>query len=394
MKDDKKRINVLYSFPHKLGAGRICHTAWQQVYGLATAGANVTVETGVLHRTLPERVQVHTTLACGKLRISYKLLGTLRACALHDFLVSQKLKKLKGKIDIVHTWPLAAMLTLKTAESMGIPTVLERPNSHTRYGYTVVNRECESLGIKLPPGDNHAYNAKILNKEEKEYQLAFRILCPSDFVAHTFMEQGFSREKLVRHIYGYDEKRFFPSNETRNRNRGLKMLFVGVCGVVKGVHYALEAWLKSSAHKDGLFSIAGEFVPGYAEKLSPMLSDPSVNVLGPRNDVDALMRESDILILPSITEGFGLVCAEAMGSGCVPLVSNSCTDICINMENSLVHSVGDVKTITEHIDKLNNDRELLDKLRIGALNTAPYVTWEKAGMRLLNVYREVIESFR
>src|SRR5690606_1151066 len=30
-------VRVLYSFPHKLGAGRICHTAWQQVNGLAAA---------------------------------------------------------------------------------------------------------------------------------------------------------------------------------------------------------------------------------------------------------------------------------------------------------------------------------------------------------------------
>ena len=28
-------MRVLYSFPHKLGAGRICTTAWHQVAGIA-----------------------------------------------------------------------------------------------------------------------------------------------------------------------------------------------------------------------------------------------------------------------------------------------------------------------------------------------------------------------
>ena len=37
----KRAIRVLYSFPHRLGAQRICYTAWQQVNGLATAGANL-----------------------------------------------------------------------------------------------------------------------------------------------------------------------------------------------------------------------------------------------------------------------------------------------------------------------------------------------------------------
>jgi len=39
MQAEGKQIRVLYSFPHKLGADRICTTAWHQVDGLAAAGA-------------------------------------------------------------------------------------------------------------------------------------------------------------------------------------------------------------------------------------------------------------------------------------------------------------------------------------------------------------------
>ncbi|MGA7415815.1 MAG: hypothetical protein WBW33_35415, partial [Bryobacteraceae bacterium] len=52
------RTRVLYSFPHKMGAGRICHIAWQQVAGLMAAGAEVLVFPGVLHKPLPESVVV------------------------------------------------------------------------------------------------------------------------------------------------------------------------------------------------------------------------------------------------------------------------------------------------------------------------------------------------
>ena len=69
-------------------------------------------------------------------------------------------------------------------------------------------------------------------------------------------------------MYGYDEKVYYPSNEPRDPKRGLTMLFVGVCAVRKGVHYALEAWLRSPASKDGTFLIAGEFLPAYREKLA------------------------------------------------------------------------------------------------------------------------------
>lgn len=387
-----KQVRVLYSFPLKIGAGRICYTAWEQVEGLAAAGASVMTFPGVLHRPLSATVRVEPTLAWGKLRISYKYFGTKRACAWHDRIVAHRLKKMAGQVDIVHTWSLGARQTLITAAKLGIPTVLERPNAHTRFAYEVVQKECERIGVPLPPDHEHAYNADTLRREEEEYRLAYRLLCPSDFVVKTFVDQGFSRDSLVRHIYGYDEKRFYPDNQPRDPKRGLTMISVGVCAVRKGLHFALEAWLKSPASRDGTFLIAGDFLPAYREKLAPLLNHPSIKVLGHRNDVPELMRKSDILVLPSIEEGFGLVVAEAIGSGCVPLISDACTDICKHMENGMVHPVADVGVLTKQITQLHEDRRLLEKLRAACLSNAPEVTWKAAGVKLLQTYREVIAS--
>lgn len=393
MSSDEDAVRVLYSFPHKLGAGRICYTAWQQVHGLAAAGARVLVHTGVVHRPVPEGVVVRPTLARGRLRIPYKLLGTVRACALHDRIVARRLTRLAGHIDIVHTWALGARETLKTAARLGIPTVLERPNAHTRYAYDVVQRECDRLGVSLPPEHEHAYKPDVLAIEEEEYDLATFLLCPSDFVVRTFTEQGVSRSRLKRHIYGFDEVKFYPGGKTRRESSGLKMLFVGVCAVRKGLHFALEAWLRSSASRDGTFQIAGEFLPAYANRLRDMLAHPSVRVLGHRDDIPSLMRESDVLVLPSIEEGFGLVCTEAMGSGCVPLVSDACTDLCRHMENSLVHSVGDVETLRDQINLLAGDVAALNRLRQRGLDLVPEITWAAAGRRLAEVYRNVLDDY-
>jgi len=393
MKRQSQNIRVLYSFPHKLGADRICTTAWYQVYGLAKEGAEVLVCPGALSRSLPEGITINPTLAWGKLRIPYKILGSMRAFALHDYIVSQRLEKLAGQIDIVHVWPLGALRTLKTAARLGIPTVLERPNAHTQLAYEVVQKECERLGVILPPDHEHAYKKDVLSKEEAEYELATRLLCPSDFVAGSFLKNGFAREKLARHQYGFDERVYYSDPELREDKAGLTMLFVGGCAPRKGVHYALEAWLKSTACHEGKFIIAGGFVPGYAEKLSSMLSHPSVHVLGHRTDVPQLMRQSDVLVLPSIEEGSALVTSEARGSGCVLLVSEAAGAICEHMENALVHSVGDVSTLTQHINLLQEDRNLLQRLRADSLLRVPEITWDAAGARLLEAYRETIATY-
>jgi glycosyltransferase involved in cell wall biosynthesis len=394
MSDRKERIRVLYSFPLRLGADRICGIAWQQVNGIAAAGAKVLVFPASISRPVADGVQVSPTLAKGKLRLPYRLIGTMRACAWHDHIVARRLEKLAGQIDIIHTWPLGALETLKTAKRLGIPTVLERPNAHTGFAMDVVQKECERLGVTLPPNHEHAFNAKKLHKEEEEYRLATGLLCPCDFVVKTFLDKGFPKEQLARHIYGYDEKVYCPGSVSRDPGRGLTMLFVGVCAVRKGVHYALEAWLRSPASKDGKFLIAGEFLPAYREKLAPMLAHPSVTVLGHRNDVPDLMRKSDILVLPSIEEGFGLVIAEAMGSGCVPLASEACTEICSHLRTGLAHSVGDVEALSQHITMLHEDRALLGRLRGACLQAAPGLTWTAAGRVLLDAYRETIAAHK
>ncbi len=393
MSAGKEPVRVLYSFPNKLGADRICYTAWQQVNWVAAAGADVTVFAGGVVRPLNAGVKAFTTLARGGLRIPYKVLGSRRALALHDYIVAGRIRKLAGHFDIVHTWPSGALRTLRTAAALGIATVLERPNAHTRFAIEVVKKECERLGLAMPAGHEHAENPRKVLLEEEEFWLANRLLCPSDFVAKTFLDEGFSQGRLARHQYGYDESAYFPALTRRPASQGLTMLFVGGCAPRKGLHYALEAWLQSPASRDGEFLIAGSFIPGYAEKLASMLSHPSVKVLGHRKDVPELMRNSDVLVLPTIEEGSALVTSEARGSGCVLLVSEAAGAICKHMENSLVHRVGDIPMLTRHITMLHEDRGFLERLRSASLSTLSELTWATAGVRLLDVYRETIEMY-
>jgi glycosyltransferase involved in cell wall biosynthesis len=382
-------VRVLYSFPHRIGAGRICTTAWEQVSGSVAAGAELLVFPASVHRELPATVRVAPTLARGKARLPFRLVGQLRALTLHDHIVARRLPKLVGAVDLVHTWPLGALKTLQAARRLGIPTVLERPNAHTRFAYEVVRAECRRIGVELPPDHEHAYKEEVLRKEEAEYELAYRLLCPSDFVVRTFLDQGVPREKLVRHIYGFDDERFFPSANGHSSGGGFTALFVGVAAVRKGLHFALEAWLGSPASQDGTFLVAGSILPAYRDLLAPMLAHPSVRILGYRHDVADLMRGSDVLVLPTLEEGSALVCSEAIGCGCVPLVSDAASGVCRHGVNSLVHSAGDVVRLRDHISTVYRDRALLERLRCRGVSEADTITWRAAGRHLAEIYRVV-----
>lgn len=384
-------VRVLYSFPHKLGADRICYTAWEQVRSLSAAGAEVIAMPGVLHREVPANVVVRPTLARGKFRIPYKLLGVTNASRLHDHIVARRLERMAGEIDIVHCWPRGALTTLQTAKRLGIPTVLERPNAHTRYCYQVVADECRRIGMQLAHRE-YRHDERALQLEELEFAAANRLLCPAAFPEQSFLDRGFPAKSLARHAYGFDAGKYFPDTAPRDPQCRFSALFVGVDPVRKGLHLALEAWISSPASQDGKFLIAGDLAPEFKSRFAKQLSHPSVTMLGHRKDVPELMRKADVLLLPSLEEGSALVCSEAIGSGCVPLVSNACSDACRHMENSLVHRVGDVGALKEHIALVFQNRELLGRLREGALRSRQDLTWSAAGKKLLNVYEQVISS--
>ena len=106
--------------------------------------------------------------------------------------MARRIEKLAGQIDIIHTWPLGALETLKTAKRLGIPTVLERCNAHTGFAMEVVQKECDRLGITLPPDHEHAYNAEKLHKEEEEYRLADPPAVPFGLCGEDLCRQGIS----------------------------------------------------------------------------------------------------------------------------------------------------------------------------------------------------------
>lgn len=388
-------LRVLYSFPHRIGAGQICHTAWQQVDGLHHAGVELIVATGSVAKPLPAGVEVRKTLSAGKFRLPVRWVGRLLACRLHDWRVARMLPALRGRIDVIHGWPLGSLLTIRAAKKLGIPFVMERPNAHTRFAFEVVAEECRRLGYRLPPGHEHEFNAVTLEREEAEYAESDALLCPSDFVARSFRDKGFPASKLIRHRYGYDGSRFAPADRSDSAEGGLTMLYAGWCAPRKGLHHALRAWIDSgAADRGGKFLVCGTFVEGYAELMTDLLAHPSVEVLGHRTDLDVQMRRSDLFVLSTVEEGSALVTYEARASGCVLLVSDASGAVCEHMENALVHRPGDVAALTEHIRLLDRDRALLARLRAASLASSGDLTWRAAGPALRSAYTEALSRSR
>jgi glycosyltransferase involved in cell wall biosynthesis len=386
-------VRLLYSFPDGIGRPGIGTTAYHQVREVAAQGVDVLLYCTSVHRELPENVRVVRTLSIRGRRVPHRVMGVDRTYRYHDLRVAAALRRIGSTIDLVHTWPRATVHTSRAAHRHGIPCLREVPNTHTAHALAVVAREAEKLSLPADRGYSHAFSRKTLALEDREYDLADRLLVPSEYSRQTFVDCGVPPEKLVLHRYGYDAERFFtPPDVTEDGERPFTAIFVGRCEPRKGLHYALRAWIDSGAAESGRFVICGAFEPGYREVVAPLLEHPSVEVHGFVPDPSALMRESDIFVFPSIEEGSALVTYEAQASGCALLVSDAAGAACEHLREGLVHPAGDVATLTQHLRTVDRDRELLIRLRRQALANSAGLTWTAAGELLVDAYAGVLNG--
>jgi glycosyltransferase involved in cell wall biosynthesis len=387
-------MNLLYSFPFRMGITGIGMTAWQQVQCLIREGVHVDLFCGSLERPIIGAEIIRQTLVPYGLRLPIRLFGIYGAAIFHDLAVARWLKTKKKKYDIVHCWSQGAIATIKTAKRMGIKTAIERQSAHTGYVYDIVSKECNRLGISLENDHFASKNNKVLSREENEFELADALLCPSDFVINTFVQNNFPQRKLFRHQYGYDPS-VFPTADSlkkRNKNDKFQLLFVGEGYPLKGIHFALEAWLHSDIYRNGDFHIYGSFNKNYFDYLHKRYDHPSIHYSGFSGNISEIMAQSHALILPSLAEGSALVTYEARAAGCVLLVSESSGAVCSPGKDALVHKTGDIRELTEQLIRLASDLPFYDSLQEMSIRGIGQLTWQNAAKKTIEAYELCISS--
>lgn len=383
-------LRVLYSFPHVLGRSGIATTALQQVLGLHAAGAHLHVVCADTFVPLPRDIEVSRSLAFGRLRLPHRAIGVDRAYRWHDRVAERLLARPGRSYDVVHTWPLGGLRTLRTARRVRTLGVREAPNTHTAHAYRVAAQLDEALGLTSVSGYSHSFDAERLALEEQEYAAAAVITVASDAVRSTFIDQGIPPEKLALHAYGYDDSKFTPPDPAPpvRPTRPFTACFLGSLEPRKGLHVALEAWRRSRVADHGArLIVRGRPHPGYLDTIGPALREQAgVDIGDFVTDPTELLRACDALILPSFEEGSALVTYEAQASGCALLVSTATGARCTHGRNGLVHEPGDVDELADHLRTAVDDPDGWLQMRANALAAAQSLTWTHAGEELLEVF--------
>jgi glycosyltransferase involved in cell wall biosynthesis len=122
-----------------------------------------------------------------------------------------------------------------------------------------------------------------------------------------------------------------------------------------------------------------------------------VNFLGSLDEgsLSALLRSSQVLVVPSYYEGFGIAYLEGMGFG-LPAIAASgggAAEIIRKGVNGYLIEPGDWRALACHLDELAADRQLLAGLSQAARQSfLAHPTWEQSGQKIRHYLLEVVEA--
>jgi alpha-maltose-1-phosphate synthase len=225
-------------------------------------------------------------------------------------------KRIPEDTDVLVAIAGAGLKTGKLVQQRGGRFVCDRGSTHQRYQEQLVSSEYRLWGVDMPVSD-----IRDTVREEEIYAQADAITVPSSFALRSYVEMGVPREKLRMIPYGAELGAV--NAEALTDSNGLDVLFAGAASLRKGVPYLLEAFARLKVPGKRL-RLAGSVEPDIKQVLRRLPMD-GVELLGPlsKTELMALMRRSQVLVLPSVEDGFGLVMAEAMACGCAVIASTN-----------------------------------------------------------------------
>ncbi len=262
--------------------------------------------------------------------------------------------------------------------------------SGTRAAHAIFREEREREPAWAPTLDGLADSEPKLQRKDDELRTASTIVVPSNFVRDTLKLAPGMTAPIHVIPYGGPAPSDHPS--VRPSDRPLRVLFVGSLGQRKGLGYVLKA---IAALGSGVtLTLIGRKTSEECEPLNAAVKRHRWVTSVPHSEVLREMSEHDVLVFPSLFEGFGLVVLEAMSQG-LPVITTSNSgglDIVTDGVDGFGVPIRSAEAIAEKLELLASDRPRLQAMSAAAMETARRCSWENYRSGLAEILAPLVTA--
>ncbi len=130
------------------------------------------------------------------------------------------------------------------------------------------------------------------------------------------------------------------------------------------------------------------------EEIASAGMEAHIHLAGFRDNVPALLRELDVFLITSSTEGLGTSILDAIASG-TPVVATAAggiVEIIDHEKNGLLCKVGSEEELSAAVKRMLEDEELRERCTEEGLKTVLRFSKQETARKTLELYREVMEK--
>jgi starch synthase len=291
------------------------------------------------------------------------------------------------RINAIYAYDGGALESFRIAKRRGMKCIYEHPIVSWRQVGRYQREEAELHPEWAPTLGALADSDEKLARKDEELALADLVITASTFSRESLADVPGLRAPVYVVPYGA-----FPHNLSRAAKREqarLRVLFVGALSQAKGLGYLLEAIERLEREIE--FTLIGRRVS---------VAIPAPAVLDKYRWIPSLAHEEllqemsrhDVLVLPSLHEGFGLVMTEAMSEGLVVVTTRNTAgpDLIADGIDGFLVPIRSADAIEEKLALLVRDRSRLRAMQEAARQKAAACSWENYRQRLVQLAREVM----
>ena len=238
-------------------------------------------------------------------------------------------------------------------------------------------------------------NPTVFAIEKDGMENADHIICVSNLTRRTVIEKyGINPDKVSTvHNAVYPLSQEYLDIE-RHPSKDKVVTFLGRITMQKGPEYFVEAAAKVlKKNKNVRFVMAGS-----GDMMDAMIQLAAKRGIADRfhftgflkgKQVYEMLRDSDVYIMPSVSEPFGISPLEAMQMGVPSIISkqSGCAEI---LDNVIKTDYWDIDAMADAIHAIISYPALHEQLKNDGLREINEITWEKAGKKVIDIYKKVI----
>ena len=286
------------------------------------------------------------------------------------------------KFDTIYGYEDGSEESFRVAKLLGLRCVYDLPIGYWRAARRLLETELEQWPEWATTLTGFEDSATKLARKDNELRLADLIIVASKFTADTLQEFGGTLAPVLIIPYGFPAVGKQRHYTDISNGRPLKLLFVGGLSQRKGIAYlfAAAAALGSRVELTVVGHKATDNCPALNSALRLHRWIPSL----PHAEILKIMRAHDVLVFPSLFEGFGLVITEAMSQG-TPVITTNRTagpDLIEHGRNGWIVEAGSTVALQKAIEHLLQHPASIAEAGRAAMETARSRPWKQYGYEL------------